>query len=64
MVSYGIPWSPVGNPWDISVRDVMQLMLDICSKEADNLDFSFNTRKFVVMRIEPRFRHICAPLTL
>ena len=20
MVSYGIPWSPVGNPWDISVR--------------------------------------------
>ena len=21
MVSYGIPWSPVGNPWDISVRE-------------------------------------------
>jgi len=29
-----------------------------------NLDFSFNTRKSVALRIGPRFRHICAPLTL
>ncbi len=43
---------------------VMQLMLDICSKEADMLDFSFNTAKSVALRIGPRYRHVCAPLTL
>ena len=42
----------------------MQLTLDICSKEAENFDFSFNTRKSIALRIGPRFRHICASLTL
>ena len=42
----------------------MQLMLDICSKEAENFDFSLNTKKFVALWNGPRFRHICAPLTL
>ena len=43
---------------------VMQLMLDICSKEAELMDFSFNTVKSVALRIGPRYRHICAPLML
>ena len=45
---------------------VMQLMLNICSDEAQLLDFSFNTctTKSVAIRIGPRYRHICAPLIL
>ena len=43
---------------------VMQLMLNICSDEAQLLDFSFNTTKSVGIRIGPRYRHICAPLIL
>ena len=37
----------------------MQLMLDICSKEADMLDFSFNTVKSVALSIGPRYRRLC-----
>jgi len=36
----------------------MQLMLDICSKEAESLDFPFKTVKFVALRIGPRYRHV------
>ena len=43
---------------------VMQLMLDICSKEAEQLDFTFNAVKSVALRIGPRYRHVCAPLVL
>ena len=43
---------------------VMQLMLNICSDEAQFLDFSFNTTKSVAIRIGPRYRHICAPFIL
>ena len=39
-------------------------MLDICSQEADSLDFSFNTVKSVALRIGPRYKHVCAPLVL
>jgi len=39
-------------------------MLDICSQEADLLDFSFNTVKSVALRIGPRYKHVCAPLVL
>jgi len=42
----------------------MQRMLDICSREAEMLDFSFNTTKSVALRIGPRFKHVCAPLLL
>ena len=42
----------------------MQRMLDICSREAEMLDFSFNTAKSVALRIGPRFKHVCAPLVL
>ena len=42
----------------------MQRMLDICSQEADSLDFSFNTVKSVALRIGPRYKHVCAPLVL
>ena len=42
----------------------MQQMLDICSQEADLLDFSFNTVKSVALRIGPRYKHVCAPLVL
>ena len=42
----------------------MQRMLDICSREAEMLDFSFNTAKSVALRIGPRFKHACAPLVL
>jgi len=42
----------------------MQLMLDICSKEAESLDFSFNTVKSVALRIGPRYRHECTALSL
>ena len=43
---------------------VMQMMLDICSQEASSLDFSFNTVKSVALRIGPRYKYLCAPLTL
>ena len=43
---------------------VMQMMLDICSQEASSLDFSFNTVKSVALRIGPRYKYVCAPLTL
>jgi len=33
---------------------VMQLMLDICSEEAVSLDFTFNTKKSVALRIGSR----------
>ena len=42
----------------------MQRMLDICSREAQMPDFSFNTAKSVALRIGPRFKHVCAPLVL
>ena len=42
----------------------MQLMLDICSKEAESLDFSFNTVKSVALRIGQRYRHECTALSL
>ena len=42
----------------------MQLMLDICSNEAEQLDFSFNTVKSVALRIGPRYKHNCAPFML
>ena len=35
----------------------MQLILDICSKEAQSLDFSFDTVKSVALGIGPRYRH-------
>jgi len=38
-------------------------MLDICSCEAEMLDFS-NTAKSVALRIGPPFKHACAPLVL
>ena len=40
----------------------MQRMLDICSREAEMLDFSFNTAKSVALRIGPRFKYACVPL--
>jgi len=42
----------------------MQLMLNICSQEADTLDFTFNTSKSVAIRIGPNYRRVCAPLHL
>ena len=42
----------------------MQRMLDICSQEADLLDFSFNTVKSVALRIGSWYKHVCAPLVL
>jgi len=39
-------------------------MLDICSNEAEQLHFSFNTVKSVALRIGPRYKHNCAPLVL
>jgi len=38
-------------------------MLDLCAKEAADLDFTFNAKKFVVLRIGPRY-NACVPLTL
>ena len=43
---------------------VMQCMLDICSQEAQSLDFSFNALKSVVLRIGPRYKYECVPLVL
>jgi len=37
-----------------SLRD-LQAMLDLCAKEAADLDFTFNGKKFVVLRIGPRY---------
>jgi len=37
-----------------SLRD-LQAMLDLCAKEAVDLDFTFNAKKFVVLRIGPRY---------
>jgi hypothetical protein len=42
----------------------MQLMLDVCTQEACCMDFVFNTRKSVVLRVGPRYKHECAPLIL
>jgi len=38
----------------------IQRMLDICSREAEMSDFSFNTAKSVALRIGPNFKHACA----
>ena len=43
---------------------VMQQMLDICSAEAESLDFSFNTVKSVALRIGQRYKHDCIALRL
>lgn len=42
----------------------MQTMLNICSLEAEHLDFTFNTAKSVALRTGPRYRHACAQLSL
>jgi len=42
----------------------MQMMLDICSQEANLLDFTFNTVKSMAMRIGPRYKYSCMPLVL
>ena len=42
----------------------MQMMLDICSHEANLLDFTFNTVKSMAMRIGPRYKYSCMPLVL
>jgi len=42
----------------------MQAMLDLCAKEAAGLDFTFDTKKSVVLRIGPRYNYACVPLTL
>ena len=39
-------------------------MLDICSAEAESLDFSFNTVKSVALRIGQRYKHDCIALRL
>jgi len=40
------------------------MMLDICSQEANLLDFTFNTVKSMAMRIGPRYKYSCMPLVL
>ena len=40
----------------------MQPMLDICSHEAERLDFTFNTVKSVALRVN--YKHTCARLIL
>lgn len=42
----------------------MQLMLDICSRFADDYDVKFNSDKSVVMRIGSRHNKVCHDLTL
>jgi len=42
----------------------MQKTLDICSQQAQLLDFSFNTVKSVALRIGPRYKYNCTPLLL
>ena len=39
-------------------------MLDFCAKEAVDLDFIFNVKTSVVLRIGPRYNYACVPLTL
>ena len=39
----------------------MQMMLDICSQEAQLLDFSFTS---VALRSGPRYKYMCTPLVL
>jgi len=46
-----------------SVSD-MQAMLDLCSQEAGALDFTVNAKKYVVLRIHPRYNQASASLTL
>jgi len=41
----------------------MQAVLDLCDKEAADLDFTFNTKKSVVLRNGPRYNYACVPLT-
>ena len=38
-------------------------MLNLCAKEAADLDFTFNAKKSVVLRIGPRYNYACVPLT-
>jgi len=42
----------------------MQKMLDVCSEESISLDLKFNVNKSVALRVGPRWRTLCAPLTL
>jgi len=39
-------------------------MLDICSQEANLLDFTFNTVKSMAMRIGLQYKYSCMPLVL
>ena len=48
---------------DDILRD-LQAMLDFCAKEAVDLDFIFNVKTSVVLRIGPRYNYACVPLTL
>jgi len=43
---------------------VMQQMLDVCSNEAVLLDFQFNIKKSVALRIGPRWQLVWSPLML
>ena len=43
---------------------VVQIMLDICSEEAVSLDFTFNTKKSVAIRIGSRHKNDCVSLGL
>ena len=42
----------------------LQAMLDLCAKEAADLDFTLNAKKSVVLRIGPNYNYACVPLTL
>jgi len=42
----------------------MQKMLDVCSEESISLELKFNVNKSVALRVGPRWRSLCAPLTL
>jgi len=42
----------------------LQAMLHLCAKEAADLDFTFNAKKSVVLRIGPNYNYACVPLTL
>ena len=42
----------------------MQKMLDDCNEEIVSLDLKFNVNKSVALRVGPRWRSLCAPLTL
>jgi len=43
---------------------VMQLLLDICSREAVSLDFTFSTNKSIAVRLDVRFKNDCVALVL